>query len=305
MAYWRLFYHITWSTKDEKTTIDPQWQLALHNVITEASQELGALVYAVGGIYNHVHLSASVPPAISLATFIEKVKQASAEFVNKKVSPSEKFVWQAEYGVISFTDNHLDMVVKYVKDQAKLHKEGKTIRFLECRQKKNPPTRSGTLPQNTNLQSATEQLQWFEPFCELYYHMIWGTKNREEIIDPEWEDSLHYVIAKKAEKLGALTHAVGGVEDHVHLGAEVSPEIDLATFIGQVKGNSSFLVNKQLLLPYDFRWQASYGVFSFGSKMLERVVSYIENQREHHNNKQSLEPLWEQVEQPKPQRKKA
>jgi putative transposase len=31
-----------------------------------------------------------------------------------------------------------------------------------------------------------------------------------------------------------------------------------------------------------FRWQASYGGFSYGSSQIEYVIKYIENQEEHH-----------------------
>ncbi|MGH2543770.1 MAG: IS200/IS605 family transposase, partial [Ardenticatenaceae bacterium] len=123
---------------------------------------------------------------------------------------------------------------------------------------------------------------YFMSYWRLFYHFVWGTKNREPVIDLEWETSLHNVIAAKAQKLGALVYAVGGVEDHVHLAASVPPTIALATFAGQLKGNSSHFINHQLSLPYDFKWQAQYGVVSFGGKQLDMVVRYIKEQREHH-----------------------
>jgi len=120
------------------------------------------------------------------------------------------------------------------------------------------------------------------PYWRLFYHFVWGTKNREPLIAPEWENSLHNVIAAKATALGALVHAVGGIEDHVHFVASVPPKIALSTFIGQVKGNSSHFVNHGLDVDIHFAWQAEYGVISFGGKMLDMVVRYVKNQRNHH-----------------------
>jgi REP element-mobilizing transposase RayT len=120
------------------------------------------------------------------------------------------------------------------------------------------------------------------PYYRLFYHLIWGTKNREPVIQPEFEASLHHVIAAKAKDLGAFVYAIGGVEDHVHLVATVPPPIALADFIGQVKGNSSHWVNHETSLPYHFSWQAEYGVVSFGGKQLDLVVKYVKNQRQHH-----------------------
>jgi putative transposase len=122
------------------------------------------------------------------------------------------------------------------------------------------------------------------PYWRLFYHFVWGTKNREPLIAPEWENSLHNAIAAKAADLGAFVHAVGGIEDHAHLVVSVPPKIALSTFIGQVKGNSSHFVNHELDVSIYFGWQAEYGVVSFGGKMLDMVVRYAKNQRKHHTD---------------------
>jgi putative transposase len=120
------------------------------------------------------------------------------------------------------------------------------------------------------------------PYWRLFYHIVWGTKNREPLIQAEFEKDLHNVIAAKASDLGALVHAVGGIEDHAHLVASVPPRISLAEFIGQVKGNSSHWINHELSLTSYFSWQSEYGVVSFGGKQLDFVVKYVKNQRQHH-----------------------
>jgi len=122
------------------------------------------------------------------------------------------------------------------------------------------------------------------PYWRLFYHFVWGTRNREPLIAPEWENSLHNAIAAKATDLGAFVHAVGGIEDHVHLVVSVPPKIALSTFIGQVKGNSSHFVNHGLGVDIAFAWQAEYGVVSFGGKRLDVVVRYVKNQRKHHTD---------------------
>lgn len=133
------------------------------------------------------------------------------------------------------------------------------------------------------------------PYWRLFYHITWGTKGREPLIAPEWENSLHNVIAAKAQELGAFVYAVGGIEDHAHLAASVPPKISIAEFVGQVKGNSSHFVNHELNIDSYFAWQAEYGVVSFGGKMLDMVVRYVKSQREHHADR-TIIPMLEQVE---------
>jgi putative transposase len=121
-------------------------------------------------------------------------------------------------------------------------------------------------------------------YWRLFYHFVWTTREREPLIPEEWQKRLHG--AKRAELLGlgAFVHAVGGTEDHVHMVASVPPTLSLAQFVGQVKGASSHLANRELSPTGGFAWQAEYGVVSFGGRQLARAVGYVLRQREHHQD---------------------
>jgi len=120
------------------------------------------------------------------------------------------------------------------------------------------------------------------PYWKLYYHFIWGTKNRLPLIDAVFESELYRAIAAKAKDLGGFVHAIGGVEDHIHLGVSIPPKVAPAKFIGDVKGNSSHYVNHVIKPDFEFYWQDEYGVLSFGEKNLPGIVRYIHNQKQHH-----------------------
>lgn len=120
------------------------------------------------------------------------------------------------------------------------------------------------------------------PYWQLFYHIVWATRGREPIIRGDKEGIIHNAIVRKASALGGKVFAIGGVEDHVHLVVSIPPSIAIATFIGQVKGASSALVNKSGLYPFPFRWQSEYSVFSFDRKRLPYVVQYVKEQKERH-----------------------
>ena len=122
------------------------------------------------------------------------------------------------------------------------------------------------------------------PYWKLYYHFIWGTKNRLPLIDSTIEPELYRVIAAKAQDLGGFVHAIGGIEDHAHLAVSIPPKNAPAKFIGDVKGNSSHFVNYVIKPDFEFYWQDEYGVLSFGERNLASVVRYIHNQKQHHAN---------------------
>ena len=113
------------------------------------------------------------------------------------------------------------------------------------------------------------------PYWQLYYHFIWGTKNRLPLIDSALEPDLYRAIAAKTQGLGGFVHAIGGMEDHIHLAVSVPPKIAPAKFIGDVKGNSSHYVNHVIKPDFEFYWQDEYGVLSFSERNLASVVRYI------------------------------
>ena len=119
-------------------------------------------------------------------------------------------------------------------------------------------------------------------YWRLFYHIVWTTRNREPLIQEAFTSDMHRVIAGKATEMGAIVHAVGGTEDHVHLAVSVPPSLALSEFIGQVKGNSSHFANHRLALPETFAWQAEYGLVSFDAKQLAKIVAYVRDQRQHH-----------------------
>ncbi len=79
-------------------------------------------------------------------------------------------------------------------------------------------------------------------YYRLFYHFVWGVKERHLLILPEFEAELYRVIAAKVIEFDGIIHALGGAEDHVHLAATVPPKHSLSKVIGEVKGGSSHFV---------------------------------------------------------------
>lgn len=119
------------------------------------------------------------------------------------------------------------------------------------------------------------------PYWRLFYHIVWGTKNRLALIDPIWEEDLHGYILGKATALECIPHAIGGMPDHIHVAISIPPKLSVATLIGRLKGASSHHINKSYC-DGSFLWQAEYGVFSFSEKALSSIAGYINNQKKHH-----------------------
>ena len=117
----------------------------------------------------------------------------------------------------------------------------------------------------------------------VYYHIVWTTKERLPLITPDIETTLYGYLIGKANALGTITHAIGGVQDHIHVVASIPPKLSVAELVKRLKGSSSHYVNHSLAnYPDSFRWQRGYGVFSLGQKQLDIAVAYVRNQKKHH-----------------------
>ncbi len=119
------------------------------------------------------------------------------------------------------------------------------------------------------------------PNWRLYYHVVWGTKNRLALINPTWEKDLYDYIWGRAITLDCIPHAIGGMPDHMHVAISIPPYLSIASLIVQLKLASSHHVNDEYAAG-SFGWQSDYGVLSFSETALPVVVLYVNNQKRHH-----------------------
>lgn len=131
-------------------------------------------------------------------------------------------------------------------------------------------------------------------FWRLYYHLVWATYQREPMLVGEVERQVYGTLLGKAEELGIVVHAISNVEDHIHLAISIPPKLAIADCIRHFKGSSAYYVNRLQCADSQFGWQDSYGVLSFGERSLPQVVSYVRNQKEHHQQGMTI-AIYEQM----------
>ncbi len=125
------------------------------------------------------------------------------------------------------------------------------------------------------------------PYARLLYHVVWATKNRTSTIPEAVEDVIREAIAETSRGLDVLIFAVGVMPDHVHVFAQIPPTIEVARVIGRWKGASSHAVNASRPDALDVLvWQSGYGVLSVSQSGFDRVLEYVQNQRERHAARQ-------------------
>ena len=98
------------------------------------------------------------------------------------------------------------------------------------------------------------------------------------------ERQLYGALLAKAEQLGVRVHAIGNVQDHIHVAASIPPKVAVSECIRQFKGASSYSVNHTPGVAGTFGWQRGYGAITVGERSLEGIVAYVRNQKEHHRD---------------------
>jgi len=76
--------------------------------------------------------------------------------------------------------------------------------------------------------------------------------------------------------------AINSLPDHLHMFFGMRPHQSLSDLMQFVKGESSEWINEHRLTPSLFRWQESYGAFSYSKSQIHQIVNYIKNQETHH-----------------------
>ncbi|MFO0608124.1 MAG: IS200/IS605 family transposase [Polyangiales bacterium] len=130
------------------------------------------------------------------------------------------------------------------------------------------------------------------PYVCVRYHFVWSTWDRAPFLTPAVEAAAYDCIRAKCVELSAVPIALGGMDDHVHLLVGAPATLAPAALIGPVKGAAAHRVNLMPDLPFSFRWQGSYGVFSVSRWDEDRVAAYVCNQRQHHRDR-TLDALLE------------
>lgn len=131
-AFWRLYYHAVWATKNRERVIDDVLIEPITLAIEETTRELGVAVFAVGVMPDHIHVFAQIPPSVDVAAVVGRWKGASSYAANaNRPTALTKVAWQSGYGVLSVSQSGFDRARDYVRHQRERHANHELYGLLE------------------------------------------------------------------------------------------------------------------------------------------------------------------------------
>ena len=116
-------------------------------------------------------------------------------------------------------------------------------------------------------------------YFQCIMHIVFSTKHREKIIPKTMKERLWAYSAAICQKRGIFVHAIGGMQDHIHLLLQFPSMLLVPKGINAIKVNSSGWMSG---FTGSFAWQEGYGAFSVSKSNVAKVVRYIQNQERHH-----------------------
>jgi REP element-mobilizing transposase RayT len=122
-----------------------------------------------------------------------------------------------------------------------------------------------------------------------YMHIVFSTKYRQPLIDQPVEAELHAYLGGICNRLECPVIIVGGYTDHIHILCLLSKKITLMKLLEEVKSHSSKWIKTKGAAYQNFYWQDGYGAFSVNPREVEKVITYISNQHEHHDKKKTFQ----------------
>jgi REP element-mobilizing transposase RayT len=123
----QIYLQFVFAVKDRQSLISKNNKEELHKYITSLTQSRGAKLLAINCMPDHIHVFVGFKPTILISDFVKEIKVQSNEFINNKNWIKGRFQWQEGYGVFSYSQSHIESVIKYVQNQ-ETHHQKKTFK---------------------------------------------------------------------------------------------------------------------------------------------------------------------------------
>ena len=122
-------------------------------------------------------------------------------------------------------------------------------------------------------------------YFQIYIQLVFAVRNRDALIHQTWEERLYKYITGIVRKKEQKLLAINGMPDHIHILIGIKPSCCLSDLVREIKKSSNEFITENKLCKLAFNWQEGYGAFSYSHSQLDDVITYINNQKQHHQKK--------------------
>jgi len=128
-------------------------------------------------------------------------------------------------------------------------------------------------------------------YANILLHIVFSTKNRRPLLKPPLRERVHEYLGGIVRGQKGDPLAVGGVSDHVHLLVRWNTHGSVSDLVRDLKGHSTKWLHAEDPAMHTFCWQSGYAVFSVSESRKAKVIAYIREQENHHENRDFKEEM--------------
>jgi REP element-mobilizing transposase RayT len=121
--------------------------------------------------------------------------------------------------------------------------------------------------------------------------MVFSTKNKYPFLNKKIRKEVFEHIRMNAKMKDIWLDCVNGYSDHAHCLISLGKDQTISKVAQLIKGESSFWINRNNMIPDKFSWQDDYWAASLSESHLQQTRNYIYGQEEHHQKKTFKEEL--------------
>ena len=119
-------------------------------------------------------------------------------------------------------------------------------------------------------------------YRQIFYQIVFATKNRQPTINPKYENDLYKYIFGIVKNKKCNLYRINSMPDHIHIFCDLHPNLSLSSYVKEIKTATNIWMKKSgNFLDFD-AWQEGYGAFTYSIKEKDVIINYIKNQKEHH-----------------------
>lgn len=130
MPFSELIYHIIIKIDTAEGKLHKLTAKVVQAKIEEEIEGFGGAVLTIELMPDHAHILAQSPPNVAPDDIVKLLTDSTSELV-AGMGRDEKLIWQSDFGVVSVSKSHVDIVSKYVQTQRERHASGNINETLE------------------------------------------------------------------------------------------------------------------------------------------------------------------------------
>lgn len=134
-TYTQIYLHVVFAVSQRACVIQHTRKEELQMYITGIVIRQGQKMIAINCMPDHVHILLGLKPNVAPSDLIGDIKTGSTNHINEQRWIGCRFSWQEGFGAFSVSHSHLDVTIKYIRNQEvhhrrkSFHKE--YLQFLE------------------------------------------------------------------------------------------------------------------------------------------------------------------------------